>query len=132
MSLFASRSYVEKFGRPASPDGLGGHRLIAYDESLANHPANQWLLARVVKDQVVMTVSDVLAMASNIKLGIGVGALPTRFESGHPSLVHGFELPGGTGSIVWLLVNPTAYRRPEVRAFTRCFAPKYTEYYRNA
>jgi DNA-binding transcriptional LysR family regulator len=132
MSLFASRSYVEKSGYPASPDDLPGHRLMAYDENLANHPANQWLLARVGEDQVVMTVKDILAMASNIKLGVGVGALPTRFQSGNPSLVQCFELPEGTGSVVWLLVNPTAYKRPEVKAFTKFFAPKYTGYYRNS
>jgi len=132
MSLFASRSYVEKFGRPASPDDLAGHRLVAYDDSLADHPANQWLLARVGEDQVVMTVRDILAMASNIKLGIGVGVLPTRFQSGNPNLVQCLELPEGTGSIVWLLVNPTAYKRPEVKAFTKFFAPKYTDYYRNS
>ncbi|WP_422826110.1 LysR family transcriptional regulator [Thalassococcus sp. BH17M4-6] len=132
MSLFASRSYVEKLGRPASADDLAGHRLMAFDENLANHPANQWLLARVAEDQVIMTVRDILAMASNIKLGIGVGALPTRFQSGNPNLVKCFELPEGTGSIVWLLVNPTAYKRPEVKAFTKFFAPKYTEYYCNS
>ncbi|MFN3147283.1 MAG: LysR family transcriptional regulator [Paracoccaceae bacterium] len=132
MSVFASRSYVDQFGRPASPDDLAGHRLIAYGEGLANHPANQWLLARVGEGQVEMTVRDILAMASNIKLGMGIGALPTRFQRGSAGLVKCFDLPEGTGSIVWLLVNPTAYKRPEVKAFTKFFAPKYTEYYRNS
>jgi len=123
---------MDRSGCPASPDDLAGHRLVACGESLANHPANQWLLARVGEDQVVMTVPDILAMASNIKLGIGIGALPTRFRSGNPNLVQCFELPEGTGSIVWLLVNPTAYKRLEIKAFTRFFAPRYTAYYRNS
>lgn len=131
MSLFASPSYIEEFGRPASPQDLSGHRLMAADGSLANHPANQWLLARVTESQIVMTCPDVLAMASNVKLGIGAGVLPTRFKTGNSNMVHLFELPEGTGSIVWLLVNPNAYKRPEVRAFTKFFAPRYAEYYRN-
>jgi DNA-binding transcriptional LysR family regulator len=63
---------------------------------------------------------------------MGIGALPTRFQRGNPGLVQCFDLPEGTGSIVWLLVNPTAYKRPEVKAFTKFFAPKYSEYYRNS
>ena len=132
MSLFASRSYVEEVGCPGSSDDLAGHRVVAFDGSLTNHPCNHWLQSKVGDDQIVMKVGDILTMASNIKMGVGVGALPTRFQAGNPNLVHCFELPEGTGSIVWLLVNPTAYKRPEVKAFTKFFAPRYTEYYRHS
>ena len=38
-----------------------------------------------------------------------------------------FELPEDLGSTVWLLVNPSAFRRPEVKAFSAFFAPRYSE-----
>lgn len=76
-----------------------------------------------VRRKMVMMIKDILALASNIKFGVGVGVVSTSFQSGNPSLVQCFELPEGTGSVVWLLVNPTAYKRPEVKAFFK-FLPQ--------
>ena len=39
-------------------------------------------------------------------------------------------MPPETSTSVWLLVNPAAYRRPEVKAFTTFFVPRYQALFR--
>jgi len=59
-------------------------------------------------------------------MGVGIGLLPTRFKQRTDNIVHCFELPAETKVTCWLVVSPTAYRRPEVKAFAAYFAPRYS------
>ncbi|MDZ4069122.1 MAG: hypothetical protein U1E06_20190, partial [Tabrizicola sp.] len=53
------------------------------------------------------------------------GILPTPSGPGNETLTRCFELPSQTATTIWLLVNPVAWRRPEVKAFTAFFVPHY-------
>lgn len=131
MSLFASRKYVEKYGRLESLADIDAHRFVTFVDRLLRHPANEWLLERVPNENVVASCGEMLAMSTHVKLGLGIGLLPTRYQLSNPELVHCHELPKGTGAVIWLLVNPVSYERSEVKAFTKFFAPRYIDYYRN-
>lgn len=132
VSLFVSRSYAEKRGIPQSLSDLPEHQFLLFGEDLTSHPANLWIQPKIGDEQIAMRCRDILAMATGIRMGAGVGMLPTRFRSSNPDLVQCFELPEGTGSIVWLLANPAAYKRAEIQAFVKFFAPRYAEYYRRS
>ena len=41
--IYATRSYIERYGRPRLPGDLNSHRVIRFDEGLANHRAARWL-----------------------------------------------------------------------------------------
>ncbi len=131
-SLFASRGYIEAHGCPSSEEELLTHRLLTFEGHLGDHPGNQWLRAQAGPGQIVSSPRDILSMITSIKMGAGLGMLPRRFIISHPELVEAYKMPNGLGSTVWLLVNPTAYKRKDVKAFTNFFVPKYRDYYQNS
>lgn len=126
VSLFASKSYAAKSDLPHSETDLDGHRYLVFGGKLADNSINKWLRKRIDPDQIAMTCQDFKAMETSVQMGAGIGMLPTRFKRTDETLVQCFELPEDLESIVWLLVNPAAYRRPEVKAFTAFFAPRYS------
>jgi hypothetical protein len=42
-AVYASRSYVERKGRPERPEDIEQHLVIAYDGEIANYAAARWL-----------------------------------------------------------------------------------------
>ena len=129
-SLFASKSYAAKSDVPHSETEMDGHKYLVLGGNLYFNTVNKWLLQRINPDQIAMTCQDFKAMKTAIQMGAGIGVLPTRFMKSDDTLVHCIELPDDLGSTVWLLVNPSAYRRPEVKAFTAYFAPRYSAHLR--
>jgi len=130
-SLFASKSYAAKSDLPHSETDMDGHRYLVFGGTLADSSLNKWLLQRISPDQVAMTCQDFRTMETAVQMGSGIGILLTRFMRTDDTLAQCFELPEELGSTVWLLVNPSAYRRPEVKAFTAFFAPRYSEIFRD-
>ncbi|MFC6640002.1 LysR family transcriptional regulator [Sulfitobacter sp. JBTF-M27] len=129
-SLFASKSYAPVCDFPHSESDMEGHKYLVFGGNRMK-PINKWLLERIKPDQIAMTCQDFKAMATGIQMGAGIGVLPTRFMKSDETLVQCIELPEYLGSTVWLIVNPTAYRRPEVKAFSAFFAPRYSAHLRN-
>lgn len=126
LSMFASNSYAAKSTLPQATTNMGGHKCLAWGGKLADDKMNTWLLQHIQPDQIAMTRQDFKAMETAIQMGAGIGILLTRFMKTDDTLVRCFDLPNDIGPSVWLLVNPTAYRRPEVKAFTAFFAPRYS------
>lgn len=130
LSLFASKTYSAKSDLPHSETDMDGHKYLVFGGKLAYDTVNKWLLQRIDPDQIAMTCQDFKAMETAVQMGSGIGILPTRFMRSDETLVLCFELPEDLGSTVWLLVSPSAYRRPEVKAFTAFFAPRYSALFR--
>lgn len=130
LSLFASKSYAAKSDLPNLETDLDGHRYLVFGGKLADNLINKWLLQRIDPVQIAMTCQDFKAVEIAVQMGSGIGILPTRFMRTDDTVVQCFELPEDLGSTVWLLVNPSAYRRPEVKAFTAFFAPRYGAFFR--
>jgi len=129
-SLFGSQSYAAKFPLPTMEQDLSVHGFVVYKGENVPHLVNDWLLARIDTSQIAMTCPDMKSMVTAIQMGVGIGLLPTRFKHNTDGVVPCLELPEETATAAWLLVNPTAYRRPEVKAFTAFFAPRYSAMYR--
>ena len=124
-SLYASAAYADRNGLPTSPSELAGHKFVVYDRYSSTIGVNEWLLDRIDSTQIVSRCSDVEAMIAAIKAGIGIGIVATSLARDDSYLRQCFPPPEGTSSVSWLLISPDAYRRPEVKAFTAFFAPRY-------
>ncbi|WP_083902901.1 LysR substrate-binding domain-containing protein [Octadecabacter antarcticus] len=109
---------------------FGWTQVPGFWRQLADSLISKWLLQRNDSVQIAMTCQDFKAMEIAVQMGSGIGILPTRFMRTDDTLVQCFELPEDLGSTVWLLLNPSAYRRPEVKAFTAFFAPRYSALFR--
>ncbi len=124
-SLFGSPSYAEKYGLPTSPDDLAGHRLLTFQRDDIPQVFHQWLLKYATPDQIVLSFSETDMMHSAIRAGRGLGIANLKMAEGDPSLICCFDPPEELSAEHVMLVSPDAYRRPEVREFTKFFAPRY-------
>ncbi len=124
-SLYASQGYADRNGIPTSESDFKGHTFVVYDRFSGSLGVNQWLMERIEKSQVVSTCSDAEAMIAAIKTGIGIGIVSTSMAKDDGTLLRCIVPPEGTSASSWLLISPDAYRRPEVKAFSAFFAPRY-------
>lgn len=128
-TLFASRAYADRHGLPSSPSEFPGHSFVVYDPAPGTMLLQQWLMDRISPDQIVSKGGDAESVTASIEAGLGIGPVTIAFAADYPSLVRCFDPPSGTDVKSWLVVSPEAYKRPEVRAFTAFFAPRFRAAY---
>lgn len=86
-AVYASRSYVERHGRPHSPADLSRHALVGLDASKAQHKAATWLREIVPEAHLVARTNSVLGLVYTVKSGVGLAPLPVMLGDGEADLV---------------------------------------------
>ncbi|WP_165354536.1 LysR family transcriptional regulator [Tropicimonas sp. IMCC6043] len=127
-TLFGAPSYAERRGLPASPDDLDGHVFVTYEPKGAPAVYHDWLTQHVKPDQIVMSFGEIELLEAAILAGHGLGVQNLRLAEPHEAagrLIRCFPPPNEMSAQHLMLVSPDAYRRPEVKAFTKFFAPRY-------
>jgi DNA-binding transcriptional LysR family regulator len=115
-SVYASRAYVERHGRPDNPEDIKGHLVVDCDGSFANYPGARWLRS-VAPQATVATRSDHWqGLMLAVKAGAGLAALPHFQGDNESELVRvidniGLEVP------YYLLMHRDMQQIPRVRAF---------------
>ncbi len=113
-SLYASRSYLERYGTPQTPEDLDHHRIIVYGQDNAHMNSANWA-QRVGRDDLrprgaSLTVNNVVAMVRSAEAGLGVADLPDYMIRSDSELVK--VLPDRTGpSFELFFIYPTDLRR---------------------
>jgi len=116
-SVYASRQYVERHGRPQRTDELAQHALIGFDESMAQHRAAQWLRQIAPEAQIVARNNSVLGLVYSVKAGVGIAPLPKALGDKEPELVCLFG-PVPELTRIWrVLAMPELRHTPRVSAF---------------
>ena len=76
----ASPEYIERHGTPERPEDLDNHRLILFGDYRPPVPDINWLAEAGRRAgsprRALLEVNSLYAMATAIKLGLGIGALP--------------------------------------------------------
>lgn len=129
-TLYGSKSYADRYGLPDSPEALAGHRFVTFRREGATTELHNWIAARVAPGQIVSTVQEIELMVASIKAGDALGLDNVRKNLDDPELIPCFEPPPELNRDQLMLITPEAYRRPEVRAFTKFFAPRYAALYK--
>jgi DNA-binding transcriptional LysR family regulator len=116
-AVYASRSYLERNGAPASVEDLKHHPLIAFDESLSRHRLSSWLREIAPEAQFTARSNSVLGLVSAAKAGVGVAALPIALGDAESDLVRVLE-PVPELTREWrVLTHPDSRHLPRVEAF---------------
>jgi DNA-binding transcriptional LysR family regulator len=90
-SLYASKSYLTRYGRPAKPADLDtGHFLVGYSGDVTRMEQVNWA-QRVGRDdrpprEAHVLVNSVLAMQKAVEAGVGIAALPDYLALENPDL----------------------------------------------
>lgn len=124
-TLYGSRGYDEKRGLPDSPDNLRGHCVVTFERDDVPPVFHEWLLQHVSSDQIVQSFSELELMYAAIKSGHGLGIINVKLAETDEDFVRCFDAIEELSSDHLMLVTPEAYRRREVKTFTKFFAPRY-------
>lgn len=114
-SLYASESYLTRAGLPRREDGLAGHQVVAFDETLAQVPGALWLAAHAKRAEVGFRANSLVSALNAVVIGMGVSVLPCFLAEVEPQLRR--LTPEVLASRdVWLVVHPDLARVARVRA----------------
>lgn len=129
-TLWGTPAYAERYGLPSGPDELAGHRFVTFRREGTTPALHDWVAQRVAPDQIIGTYPDIDLVVSVIKSGHAIGLDNVRKNKDDPELIACFDPPDELNSEHLMLVTPEAWRRPEVKAFTKFFAPRYAALYK--
>ena len=89
MRLYASRTYLEKFGTPSTPDDMRHHRLICQGTSSTQVAAGaamvQWLLGHDITS--TLNVNNYFGVLQCVLNHLGIGVLPNYVGESSTALV---------------------------------------------
>jgi DNA-binding transcriptional LysR family regulator len=125
--LYASREYLERFGRPTAPEDLARHYSVAFDESA------RWLSGPGAALERALSVAPVAYRANSgqaqlaaIRAGCGIGAAACFLAERHAELEP--VLPEtGIALDLWLITHPAMRRSARIRAVFDFLAQRFDE-----
>jgi DNA-binding transcriptional LysR family regulator len=85
-------------------------------------PGWRWLSAATPGSAVLVRSNSFVSLVSNLKAGLGLGALPTILGDAEPELVRCLPPPPELKAEFWLIVREEIKGEPHVRAFTEFLA----------
>jgi DNA-binding transcriptional LysR family regulator len=115
-SLYGSRAYVEEHGCPDSPEALAGHAMVLLDWPKGRTAVADWIVERTAQADIRVRSNSLTNLVSNVRAGLGLGALPCILGDGEPDLVRCFPPPAELRSEMWLIVREELKAIPHVRA----------------
>ena len=134
-SLYASRTYLERYGTPETPKDLDHHRIIVYGEDNEHMRSANWA-QRVGRDDMrprapSLTVNNVVAMVRSCEAGMGVADLPDYMIRPNSDLVK--VLPTMTGpSFELFFMYPSDLRRStRISAFRDFLTEEISRFVKN-
>jgi len=115
-SVYASRGYVERHGRPHNPEDLKGHLVVDCDNTTANYPGAQWARSVAHHATVAARTDHWQGLILAVKAGGGLAAMPHFQGDNESDLVRviddiGLVMP------FYLLMHHDMQYTPRVRAF---------------
>jgi DNA-binding transcriptional LysR family regulator len=116
-AVYASRSYVQQHGRPASVADMSNHAIVGFEGALAGHRAARWFASVAPSATVAASNNSVLGVLMAVKSGVGVAPLPTAIAAMHEDLVQVLPPVEELNRGWYLLAHPDLRGTPRVSAF---------------
>lgn len=114
--LYASRSYLERHGKPERPEDIASHALVAYAGPIAELQPARWLHLVAPHAPIGAYAQSVLGALSAIRSGAGLGLLPVHVGKVEPELLCAFAPQPELTEPLTLLVHPDIRHAPRIRA----------------
>jgi DNA-binding transcriptional LysR family regulator len=114
-AVYASRSYLERKGRPRDGD-WAGHDFIGFSDPLIRMSDSQWIEEHAAKGRVVLRTINTLAQLTAAAAGIGIAMLPCYAGDSQPELVRLVAPSKGIINPIWLVVHQDMRHAARIRA----------------
>lgn len=117
IGLFASKSYIERHGKPDGAEDFANHQFVGTDDEDSRAPFSRWLRENAPAEAVTFRCTNNFAIREAVKAGAGIGFM-ARWEAARlPDLVEIMEpLPEWSGKL-WLVTHVDLHRTTKVQAF---------------
>lgn len=125
-SLFISRSYEERFGRPSSLEDLGEHQFIDYVPYHVCADLGAWTKGILPVYQVQMVVDSAAVYLAAIRSGMGIGLLPNFYKRAAPDLI-ALPLPTGCALTLWLVSHSIANKFHRTRILLKFLRKRFNQ-----
>jgi DNA-binding transcriptional LysR family regulator len=116
-AVYATRTYLERHGRPERPHDLDRHLVVAFDGEIADFAAARWLRSVAPRAKIAARSDNWAAFLATVKTGVGLAPLPIHHGDRETGLVRLMDTEPRVVSQFWLLMHPDMRRTPRVRAF---------------
>jgi DNA-binding transcriptional LysR family regulator len=80
-AIYASRSFVERYGRPSAPVNIDGFSIIELVDEIEALPAARWMKTHARTARVAARCSNVPSVHLAIKSGAGIAPLPAVYAA---------------------------------------------------
>jgi molybdate transport repressor ModE-like protein len=115
-AVYASRGYVERYGRPDNPDNLKGHLVIGCEGPISDYPAARWQRSVAHHATVSARCDHWQAVMLAVRTGGGLAAMPYFQGESENELIRVIDSVGLVMPC-HLLMHRDMQRSPRVRAF---------------
>jgi DNA-binding transcriptional LysR family regulator len=116
-AVYASRSYIERHGRPERPEDINDHAIIDFSGDIANLLLAKWLRSVAPRATIAARSNSVIGLLMAAKSGVGVTILPVQLGDPAEELIRVIDPRPELKSQIYLLVHPDLRHAPRVRAF---------------
>lgn len=117
VGMYAAKSYVEKYGLPASESEFADHKFVAHDLADSRAPFYRWLRDRVEESRIIFRSTDVWSMEEAVRAGAGIGFMPVIEAGKVPDLVEVMPSLDEWAAPLWLVTHVDLHRTSKVQAF---------------
>ena len=115
--LYASRSYAETHGVPASDAEFGRHNFIIHDNEASRAPFYRWLRERVPAERLAFRATEPMALEQALRQGAGIGFLASYIAANDPELVEVMPPRVEWDAPLWVVTHVDLHRTRKVQAF---------------
>lgn len=115
--IYASRTYVQKHGRPASVADLAAHDMIGFERIMQGHRVATWLPVAVPEARIVSRCNSMLGTAAAVRSGVGIAPLPTTLGDAEDELVQVLPAVSELTRDWFIPTSANLRKSPKVAAF---------------
>lgn len=115
--IYASRSYVERCGRPKDVDDLNGHSIIEFIGEIADLKAARWLRSKAPQANVAGHSSNIPSVLLAVKSGAGLAPLPLPLADLDDELLRMLGPISELNYPMYLLTHRDLRKLPRISAF---------------
>jgi DNA-binding transcriptional LysR family regulator len=116
-AVYASRSYLERHGRPERPENIDRHLVVVSDGAIADYPAAQWLRSVAPHATVAARSDNWPGVVLAVKSGAGLAPMPISYGDGESGLVRMIDDIPELVTNFYLLTRRDLRRTPRVSTF---------------
>jgi DNA-binding transcriptional LysR family regulator len=116
-AVYATRSYVKRYGRIERCEDIGKHRVIMLEGLARDLAAARWLRSVAPNAEIVASSDSVPTLLLAVKSGVGIGLLPLVVGDAERDLQRLLEPIPCVVTDFHLLMHEDMRRTPRVRAF---------------